>query len=104
MHNMSLGAAFVSVQDGKPRISLPPLHVASGRFDVEDAADHITREQLQIVINGFCKPAWSQFEALVGIAPAFRLAALSCTTMDYELDKSSLELVFGGTVANAKAS
>jgi len=104
-HSLSLGSAFVvPVVPSLASLSLPPLHIASGNFEFEPGMDTVTTSQITKVLESFCSPTWSQFEALTGIAPAWRVAALSRGEMGYRLgEKSILQHVFGCGFSNDEA-
>ncbi|CAJ1385134.1 unnamed protein product [Effrenium voratum] len=102
--SLSLGAAFVLPKDRHFLVSLPPLQIAAGQFELPTEIDKGTQRKVRDILTGFCSPTWTQFEELTGIAPALRVAALSQSNMGLILGGHTvLQHVFGSEASNTKA-
>ncbi|CAJ1382860.1 unnamed protein product [Effrenium voratum] len=103
-NSLSLGAAFVLPKDGHFLVSLPPLQIAAGQFELPTEIDKGTQRKVRYTLTDFCSPTWTQFEELTGIAPALRVAALSQTNTGLILGGHTvLQHVFGSGASNTKA-
>ncbi|CAJ1429535.1 unnamed protein product [Effrenium voratum] len=103
-NSLSLGAAFVFPKDRHFLVSLPPLQIAAGQFELPTEIDKGTQRKVRDILTGFCSPTWTQFEELTGIAPALRVAALSQSNMGLILGGHTvLQHVFGSEASNTKA-
>ncbi|CAJ1337368.1 unnamed protein product [Effrenium voratum] len=103
-NSLSLGAAFVLPKDGHFLVSLPPLQIAAGQFELPTEIDKGTQRKVRYTLTDFCSPTWTQFEELTGIAPALRVAALSQIDMGLILGGHTvLQHVFGSGASNTKA-
>ncbi|CAJ1461352.1 unnamed protein product, partial [Effrenium voratum] len=103
-NSLSLGAAFVFPKDRHFLVSLPPLQIAAGQFELPTEIDKGTQRKVRDILTDFCSPTWTQFEELTGIAPALRVAALSQSNTGLILGGHTvLQHVFGSGASNTKA-
>ncbi|CAJ1456793.1 unnamed protein product, partial [Effrenium voratum] len=103
-NSLSLGAAFVLPKHRHFLVSLPPLQIAAGQFELPTEIDKGTQRKVRYILTDFCSPTWTQFEELTGIAPALRVAALSQTNTGLILGGHTvLQHVFGSGASNTKA-
>jgi hypothetical protein len=98
--SVSLGFAFLNPVGvfGRYEVVLPPLEIARGETDFVDGADAVTKNYFNKVLCNFGHPNWAAFEALAGVAPALRIAALTHDKkMQYETGggRTVLQVVFG---------